>query len=195
MKKDTTTEDLPGGGLQLLHFLINRRKWMGLSLLVLFLPYSRLQAQRSMDYSILANIIYQLTKYIEWPEARKTGDFIIAVVGDAPLFEELKATIANKRVGSQKIVVKRFSTSQESFDCHILVVPEDETGSLKKIVTRTMNDSILLIGEEEGTAARGACINFRIVQERLKLVINKTNIERRHLSIANELLQFAIMTK
>src|SRR6185503_208611 len=64
-------------------------------------------AQRN-PYAIHANIVYHFTKYINWPEDKKTGDFIIGIVGDSPLYEELKSFVANKMAGNQKIVVKKF---------------------------------------------------------------------------------------
>jgi hypothetical protein len=150
---------------------------------------------QSVDYSVHANIIYHFTKYIDWPQDRKSGDFIIGVVGDSPLFNELKTIIANKRAGTQKIVVKRYSASLPAYDCHILFLSEEEGGSLNKIVSRTESSSVLLVCEEEGMASRGACISFSVQAERLKLQINKNNIEKRDLNIAGELLRLGTLVK
>jgi hypothetical protein len=60
------------------------------------------QAQQPMDYAIQANIIYRFTKYIEWPESKKTGDFIIGIVGESPLTEQLQSFIINKTTERRK---------------------------------------------------------------------------------------------
>jgi hypothetical protein len=144
------------------------------------------RAQQAMDYSVHANIIYHFTKYINWPDDKKSGDFVIGVIGDSPLFDKLKIlTGLNKTVGSQKIVVKKYSHSVQSFDCHILFISEEESSRLKKIVPATEASSILLVTESEGLARKGSCINFIIVDDRLKLEINKKNIEQRELGIAD----------
>ncbi len=159
-------------------------------MIVLVSPFFNGKAQNTMDYSVHANIIYHFTKYIDWPANRKSGDFIIGVVGETLLFDELKKIIANKKSwGTKKIVIKHFSPSQTSYDCQILFLNEEEGGSLKKIALRTENNSVLLVCEEEGAASKGACISFSIVSDRLKLEINKNNIDQRNLSIANELLR------
>lgn len=152
-------------------------------------------AQQPADYAIQANIIYRFTKYIDWPDNKKTGDFIIGIVGDSPLTDELKSFIANKTVGSQKIVVKNYPSSAEAYPCQILFVSEDESGSLKRIASRTSGSSLLLISESEGLAQKGSCINFVVVADHLKLEINKTNIEGRNLNIASELLQLGKLVK
>lgn len=152
-------------------------------------------SQTEIDYAIHANIVYRFTKYIDWPVSKKRGDFIIGIVGDSPLYKELKNFIANKRVGTQKIVLKQFPASQLTFDCHILFITEDKRNSLKKIAASTKGSSTLLVSESDGLARKGSCINFVVIEDHIKLEINKTNIEERDLSIATELLSLGILIK
>jgi hypothetical protein len=156
---------------------------------------SKSKAQHETDYKVHANIIYRFTKYIDWPVNKKSGDFIIGVVGESPLFDELKALSANKTVGSQKIVVVKMSPSASSYNCHILFIGEEESNSLKKIAALTAGAAILIVSESEGLARKGSCINFITVDERLKLEINKANVEQRDLRIASELLELGIIIK
>ena len=155
---------------------------------LLQIPFSA-KAQDETNYAIHANIIYHFTKYINWPEDKKSGDFIIGIIGNQLLYDELKKNIADKMVGHQKIVIKKFSSSANSFNCHILFISDDESGNIKKISSKTAATSTLLVSESEGLAQKGSCINFVIVSDHLKLEINKTNIELRNLDIASELLQ------
>ncbi len=161
----------------------------------LFFCSAGVQAQQVTDYTVHANIIYRFTKYIDWPIDRKSGDFIIGVTGDTPLYGELQTNMVNKKVGNQKIVVKRFSSSAAAFNCHILFIGEDESSHVKKISSRTAGTAVLLVSESEGLAKKGACINFAIVADRLKLEINKKSIEGRQLGIASELLQLGTIVK
>lgn len=162
---------------------------------LLSLALGKLQAQQGMNYAIHANIIYRFTKYIDWPEDKKTGDFIIGIVGDSPLYEELKDFTANKTVGSQKIIVKRLSSAATYGNCHILFVCENESASLKKIAALTAGTPVLLLSESEGLAHKGSCINFIIIDDHLKLEINKNNIAQRNLGIASELLSLGIIVQ
>lgn len=169
------------------------RKFCILSLLLLVLSA---RAQQVADYAVHANIIYHFTKYINWPDDKKSGDFVIGVVGNSPLFEKLKNLVGqSKMVGNQQIVVRKFSAASSSFNCHILFVSESESSSLKKIVTATDSNPVLLVTESDGLARKGSCINFIIADDRLKLEINKKNIEQRDLGIATELLNLATVIK
>lgn len=160
----------------------------------LFLSFT-LTAGQPSDYAIKANIIYHFTKYIDWPDSKKSGDFIIGIIGESPLYGELRKIITSKKVGSQPITLKKFSSSADAYNCHILFIGDDQTNNFKRIVSKTTDRSVLLVSESDGLAGRGSCINFNVVSERLKLEVNKNNIEERNLSIANELLKLAILVK
>jgi len=173
------------------------RVFKSLCVVIVFLlqGLSKIHAQKEMDYAVHANIIYRFTKYINWPNDKKNDDFVIGIVGDTQFYQELKGFIANKTASSQKIIVKEFSPSASSFNCQILFIGEDKSNSLKKILIATAGSSILIVTELDGLARKGSCINFIIVNDHLKLEINKNNIEHRKLGIATELLSLGILIK
>ncbi|MEP7165301.1 MAG: YfiR family protein [Ferruginibacter sp.] len=153
------------------------------------------QAQQSVNYPLYANIIYRFTKYINWPADKKSGDFVIGIVGDSPLYDEIKSFTANKKVGNQKIVIKIYSSSASFYNCQMLFICEEESSSLKRIAALTEGLSTLIISESEGLARKGSCINFVIADERLKLEINKNNIQQRNLDVASEFFGLGTIIK
>ena len=168
------------------------RSAISMSLLLLLTLCSRAQDK---NYSVYANIIYRFTKYIDWPGGKKTGDFTIGIVGDCPLYDELKGFIANKTVGDRKIVVTRLSPSAGAYSCQLLFIPEQESGSVRRIAQLTAGEPVLIVSESNGLARKGACINFTTADEHLKLEINKGSIDQRNLRIASELLELATIIK
>ncbi len=185
--------------LDLLHYflLIARsvNKFLFCAALFILVSTPCVKAQDEINYAVYANIIYRFTKYIDWPDDRKSGDFVIGIVGNSPVYDELVSFTANKTVGSQKIVIKKMSLSASSYDCCILFLSDDASKNLKKIVAETENTPTLIVSEGKGLALKGACINFIIADEHLKLEINKTNIEKRDLNIATELLSLGIIVR
>ena len=171
-------------GFYKIFFLLNLFLWLGLF---------KTQAQQDANYALHANIIYRFTKYIDWPNS--SGDFVIGIVGNTPLYDELESFIANKTVGNRKIVIKKMSSSADSYNCQMLFISQDKSKSLKKIAIITKGSPILIISETSADALNGSCINFVIVNEHLKLEINKNNIEQRNLSIASELLSLGTIVQ
>ena len=162
--------------------------------LAIFLSCSA-HAQQGKGYSVHANIIYHFTKYVDWPDNLKTGDFVIGVIAEPALYDELSKIAASKMVGAQRLVVKKFPAGAATYSCHILFVSDEESGEIKKIAAASANLPMLLVTESEGAARKGACINFAIIDDRLRLEINKNNIEKRDLHIATDLLQLGTVVK
>ena len=168
------------------------RSAFSVSVMLLLTLCSRAQDK---NYAVYANIIYRFTKYVDWPGTKRTGDFVIGIVGDSPLYDDLKNFIANKTVGDRKIVVARLSPSAGSYSCQLLFIPEQESGSVRRIAQLTAGEPILIVSESNGLARKGACINFTTVEEHLKLEINKSAIDQRNLRVASELLELATIIK
>jgi hypothetical protein len=64
--------------------------------------------------------LYNFTKMIEWPSNKKSGDFVIGIVGKGDVNKYASAMLNGKMVGSQKIVVKEFSSVSAASGCHVL---------------------------------------------------------------------------
>jgi hypothetical protein len=145
-------------------------------------------ASAQVDYSVYANIVYRFTKYIDWPDRMKNGDFVIGIIGESEIYEELVSITRNKKVNGQPIVIKRLSPNAKSYNAHILFIADEESNSTRYIAGVVSGKGTLLVSERHGLVERGACINFIVIGDNLKLEIGKTNIERQNLNIASELL-------
>jgi hypothetical protein len=165
--------------------------------LILFLVSFQFQngIGQTVDYSVRANIIYHFTKYVNWPEFNSNSDFVIGVMGNTSVVDELKKVTTGKYLGNHKIVVKSFSATEFSFDCNILFISEAKSSFLKKVLTMTEGKAILIVTEEEGLSLKGSCINFVIDDDKTKLEFNTGNIIKRNLRIANELLALGSIVK
>jgi hypothetical protein len=144
--------------------------------------------------SVHANIIYHFTKYVQW-SANPSGDFIIGIAGDDEAFDALKKVTMNKMIGNHRIVVKKIDNVNDASGCMILFITYDESALLKKIIQLFPSEQILIVTEKEGLGQKGACINFRMQDDKLTLEINKNNIEKRNLKIGTELLGLGTIVK
>jgi len=55
--------------------------------------------------------------------------------------------------------------------------------------------SALIVTDKEGLASKGAAINFVIVENKQKIELNKSNIERYKLKVAEQLVSMAVPVK
>jgi len=144
-----------------------------------------------VNYKVHSLFIYKFTQYVEWPTT--TGDFIIGVVGNSPIISELEAVAANKKAGTRTIILKKLSADADFSSCNMLFISEESSKKFKDIMLKTSSKPILIITEKDGLGKKGSCVNFIIVDERIKFEINKAAIESQGLKISNDILKLAIV--
>lgn len=147
---------------------------------------------QDIDYKAYTLFLYNFMKYIEWPD--KSGDFVIGVMGDSKVKEELTLLAGKKKVGARNIVVKTISNPEDVLLCNMVYIPSSQTNMLKILVTKVKDKPILLVGEREGLARKGAGISFVVDDDDvLRFDINKSVLDSQSLKIANLLMQLGIL--
>ena len=139
--------------------------------------------------------IYDFSALIEWPQDYQNGPFIIGVIGESQIYEELKNYTAAKNVHSQNIQVVQFNSEEEISKCHILFVPFSKTRLIPKINKSLAGQSTLLITEKNGALSAGSAINFVIVHEKIKFEVNAENAYKCGLRLSPELKEMAYLSK
>lgn len=114
-----------------------------------------------------ANFIYNFTKFFDWPQTEKTGDFVIGVLGSKSLFTELQKVTAGKKNITQNIVVKYFKNDNEISKCHVIYVDALKSSSLTNISNKA-GLHCLIISNSNTSIEKGAAIEFILEGDRLK---------------------------
>jgi hypothetical protein len=155
--------------------------------------FNRASAQ-DVDYKSYSLFVYNFIKYIEWPEAKNQGDFVLGVLGDSPIIHELEKLAATKKAKGRTIVIKKFSTAEEVTDCHLLYVTSSKSGLIKALREKTKSKPMLIVGEREGLAKKGASLSFVTLEDDvLKFDINKSEIELHNLKIPGTLILLGLV--
>jgi len=136
--------------------------------------------------------IYNFTKYIEWPQSYKQGNFVIGHLGESTLGAELKKMAATKKAITQSFKIQKFNSVSDITKCHILIIPNDKSSLFKNAMGKVAKYSTLVITESKGLAKQGAGINFVIQNSKQRFELNKTTIEKTNLKVSHNLLSLAI---
>jgi len=134
--------------------------------------------------------IYNFSRLIQWPGS-KTGEFIIGVVGDNEIYNSLLSFVANKKVGSQSIMVKKFDDPQSVSRCHIVFIGDSKIARLNEIISKLQGSNSLIITERKGMINSGSAIDFFIDQDKLKFVMNTENAVKYNLTVSKSLEDMA----
>ncbi|HYG51713.1 MAG TPA: YfiR family protein [Flavobacteriales bacterium] len=152
-------------------------------------------AAQEIDYKTYSLFVYNFMKYIDWPpEIAAKNEFVVGIIGDSPISKELQALAATKKVKGKTIVLKKFTTVEECSGCQLLYVASGKSSMIKTIRESLKTKPVLVVGEREGTAKKGAALSFVTLEDDvLKFDINKAEIEQRQLKISSSLITLGIV--
>lgn len=141
----------------------------------------------AQDDKFKALMIYNFTRVTGWPDDYLQGNFIITVLGESAVFDELNNIAQSKKVGIQTIEVKKISSAGEITRSHILYVPSGQNALLPEVLKKTKDNGTLIISEKKGLTDPGACINFFAEDGQLKYQVHVANLKSKGLKPSTSL--------
>jgi hypothetical protein len=138
-----------------------------------------------------ALFVYNFAKFIDWPESQLNGEFVIGVVGNSDVYNEIVSVSSGKKLRNLNIVVKKMNKTSDLSSCNVIFICENESSNLATIVNYYKNSPTLIITERQGLIHKGSCISFRLEDDKLRYEISKKNFASRGLAIDKRLEQMA----
>ena len=149
---------------------------------------------QDVDYKAYTLFVYNFMKYVEWPEAQSKGDFVVGIFGESPVKKELLGLASTKKLKGRNIIIKIITKPEDVIGCQLLYISSSKSGNLKLLKEYIMSKPILMVGEREGLAKKGADLSFvTLDDDALKFDINKKEIELHQLKISSQLIALGIL--
>ena len=164
-----------------------------LSLIVLITCSFGFTQNFDTNAKIKAVFLYNFTRYFEWPAAKKSGNFVIQVVGkNEALIKELTKMAETKTVGSQKMEVVNTPAYDGKIKPHMLFFLPDMSKDLSDATSKLKGKGSLIIAENAGAAKAGAAINFVVVDNKQKFEYSKASAVKAGLKTSEDFKALAI---
>lgn len=144
------------------------------------------------EYHLKASFIYNFTKFFEW-ESYDDSTFTIGIVGISDLHKPLTKIAKAKTVNGKKIIIRQFENEKDIKFCNIIFVSNNLNVSIEEILKKASAKGTLIVCEKPGAGALGSCINFVIVNKKLKFEINTKAMEAAGFKASSQLLKLAII--
>lgn len=148
--------------------------------------------QNRSPEEIKSMMIYNFLKYIQWPTDDTSTNFTIGVIGDDKIYTALSKWYGNKQRGGKKFAIVKYKSINDISQCHLLYIGESASRNFGTIKEKLQNKSTLTISSKNGMGKAGSCINFRIINNRLKFELNRSAVQNAKLKVANQLSSIAI---
>jgi YfiR/HmsC-like len=157
------------------------------------ISYSGFCQEEKPLFEIHSAMLYNFIKYIQWPPESETEDFVIGVLGEEDVFNTLKTRYDGKMKGTRKFVIKKLSNASEASGCSVVYIGKSKSKEFENIKSATTGKSTLTITDSYNLGHKGSCINFKVVDGKLKFEMNTASISGANLKASSQLTSMAIM--
>jgi len=161
--------------------------------LLLMLITNMVYAQSTEYYRMEAAFLYHFTKYMHWDELDTQKEFVILILGNSEIVEELQVVAELRKVVSgKKIVIKKIDSETEIQPAEMLIITEESEFGNKYLIEKCNKFHIPIISQNMELMNKGAAISFIAKESKLYFKINKEILEKLGVQVATELEKMAI---
>jgi hypothetical protein len=156
-------------------------------------PVTALRAATHDEYQVKAVFLFNFTQFVAWPNAAfpsGSAPFVIGVLGHDPFGPVLDDVVRGESVAGRPIVVRRIHDPIEIDGAHILFIDRSADPGLVDAVSRRLGTRPTLTVTDDGaTDVRDPVVQFRNVDNRIRLRINVASAQAAGLVISSKLLR------
>lgn len=140
-----------------------------------------------------AAFLYRFAGYVEWPpEALAAPDFTIAVLGDDAIVRELQRILPQHQLKNRNAQVRRIARIQDLGDAQMLFIGPQYNDELKSVIARAASRPVLVVTASDHGLEGGSCVNFLVIDRRVRFEVSTTAAEHEGLKVSAELLSVAV---
>lgn len=150
-------------------------------------------AQERPNHEIHAAMVFNFIKYVQWPDEGTSGDFVVGVMGEEDVFNTLKTWYDGKPKGAKKYVVKKLTSAEEAATCHVVYLGKSKSKEFENIKNSISGKPVLTVTDGSGLGQKGSCINFKIVDGKLKWELNQSTFTNSNLKVSGQLSSMSIL--
>ena len=136
-------------------------------------------------YKQISFFLFNIIKYVEWSSIQEDR-FIIAILGNDPLFKEIGTQFNGKKVGNRIILVKKITHEKEICHADVYFVSHQKLHFLTQVYKTTKNEKALIVSDHHHLTA-GVHVSFFLEGENLKFDLNEEEILKSNIVMSSTL--------
>jgi hypothetical protein len=162
---------------------------------LLLLPAAPGRADEGLEMAeqkIMAGMIYNLLKYVDWPPdpSSASSTTTVCIFGDDPFAGSLQP-IARRTVNQRQIDLQRVAKIQDTQRCQLLFVNASERQRWPELSAFLAGKSVLTVSDLEEFAGSGGMVEFGRKNQHIDVAINMTAVATAGLHVQDRLLKLA----
>ena len=144
-----------------------------------------------------ARFVFQLLKYVTWPEASApaSAPFVVGVVGNPAFATALGQVIGTDQAQGRAVEVRQLGAAGESAGVHLLYLPKSEASEMRQIARDHHGVPVLTVADRFDFPELGGDVGIELVGGRVSFSINRRKTVRGDLVISSKLMRLASEVK
>lgn len=164
-----------------------------------FIPKIALGQDSAGEYEVKAAMLYNLTRFVEWPASAYSGgqvSTVLCILGRDPFGDSLMSIATEQMAsGGRAVEIHHVQNDKGIRACHVVYISPSERKNIVQILSTLKGCSVLTVGETAQFAARGGMIQFSLEEKQVRLEINLEAASQADLKISSRLLLLARIVK
>ena len=156
----------------------------------LFFAYPA-QSVEEFSYSeivVKAGYLLNIAAFLEHDIREKT----ICIVGDDLLGISIANIVEQENERYKTIQASKRSTSSSFNSCSVLFISSNSINELSQILYRADELNVLTVSDIEGSAQHDVMVEFVVVKNRLRFIVNLTLAQEHKIKVNNNILEYAL---
>jgi len=157
----------------------------------IFADFTFADMKENREDKIKAAYLFHFASFIEWPKGGiNATDFNLCVYGMHPVSKHLKK-LNNEPVAERVLNVINNVTMNEIFKCQIIFMGSEQINKFNIMDSSYLNKNSLIVSEGKAFAENDGMLAFYMLDNKLKIMINKNATDLAGLTISSKLLRLA----
>lgn len=145
------------------------------------------------EEEVEAAFLYRFAGYVEWPaEALSAPLFTIAVLGADGVAQDLQQMLPEHQLKNHPAQLRRIRRIEDLGNAQILFVGPQYNDELRRIIAQVADRPVLIVTASDHGLEAGSCVNFLLIDRRLRFEVSTIAAEHAGLKISAELLSVAV---
>ena len=171
-----------------------RRRWRARALLTIVCAWGfggSAGAQSPRDSDVEAAYLFNFAKFMHAP-AHSADSFTIAVVGKNPIGQTLGTLTANEQIDGRPLKIVQVTSADQARNYDIVFLSESEIPRMDKDLAALAGSNALTVSNMPDFVQRGGMIQFQVVNNRVRFLVNLDAASKAKITLSSELLKVAM---
>lgn len=142
------------------------------------------------EYQIKAAYLYNILKFVDWPENKIQLPLMLCVYGKNP-FGELLKPLESRTVAGRSIRISYIVNTPAS-TCDVVFIGKSSNEQIIKLITVLGGKGVLTVGEQPGFLDAGGIVEFVEKNNTIRFNVNMTRAQKIGLPINSQLTDTAL---